>query len=228
MNSNLKERISAVKKRIDQACAKVGRDPSLVRLVAVSKKKPAEMIRAAYELGLRDFGENYAQDLQAKAEALNDLRDIRWHFIGKLQRNKARSVAQIATLIHSVHSQDLVEKLDHICAETGPLSILVQLNISEEDSKSGIAPDALPSLMEKISVMPNLTCVGLMTIPPPVDDSEQVRPIFRQMRIIRDKLAAKHPQLTQLSMGMTDDLEVAIQEGATLVRVGTAIFGPRE
>jgi hypothetical protein len=216
---DVKDNLARVRERIAKACAASQRDVSSVTLVAVSKTKPAEMIRAAYEAGQRDFAENYAQELRAKAEVLSDLKDIRWHFVGRLQSNKAKIVAPRAFMVHSVDSASLAKEL----AKRAPrkLPVLAEVNVGGEASKSGVKPDDLDPLLEAIRREPNLDLVGLMTMPPP-GDLEVARRCFETLAKLRADRG-----LRDLSMGMTEDLEVAIACGATIVRVGTGVFGAR-
>jgi pyridoxal phosphate enzyme (YggS family) len=216
-------RLAAVRARIDAAARAAGRDPSSVTLVAVSKTQPAEAIRAAYAAGQRDFGENYAQELVAKHAALADLDGLRWHFIGALQRNKAKDVAPRAHVIEAVDRLELARELDKRAAAAGrTLEVLLEVNVGGEASKSGAAPADVPALVDAVRALPRLALRGLMTIPPEVDDPADARPYFAALRA----LAQEHG-LAELSMGMSHDFEAAIAEGATLVRVGTAIFGAR-
>jgi pyridoxal phosphate enzyme (YggS family) len=220
--SAIAENLEAVRARIEAACARAGRDPSEVTLVAVSKRHGEGAIREAYAAGQRVFGENYVQELAQKASALEDLPDLRLHFIGHLQRNKAKAVRRVAAAVETVDSLRLADALDH--AEEGPgvLPVLIQVNVAREPQKAGCEPDALPELIAHVRSLPSLRLDGLMTVPPASDDPEAARPYFKALR----DLAAEHA-LEALSMGMSADLEVAIEEGATLVRVGTAIFGAR-
>jgi len=214
--SEIEDRVHAVRARVAAACARAGRPASSVTLCAVSKKQPPELIRAAHAAGLRDFGENYAQELAVKADRLADL-DIRWHFVGHVQKNKAKEVAARAALVHGVDSLELAEALDR--RTEASLSVLVEVNAGGEATKSGVAWDEVPALVEAIRGLPRVVCTGLMAIPPPGEDN---RARFRKLAALAGRL-----DLPQLSMGMSDDFEVAIEEGATIVRVGTAIFGPR-
>ncbi len=226
-------RLDLVRGRLAAACARAGRAIEEVRLVAVSKRKPAAAIRAAHALGLRDFGENYAQELRDKAEELGDLPDISWHFIGPLQRNKVKLVVGRASWIHTVAKVSLIEALEQRAA-TAPFapSMLLQVELAGEASKSGISEAELPKLLERAKESP-LPCRGLMTMPPPADDPEDITPYFERLR----DLLAQHRLIAgretgdafdQLSMGMSQDLDVAIRAGATMVRVGSAIFGARD
>lgn len=215
--SEIAERLEAVRNRIRAT----GRD---VQLIAVSKTHPPEAIRAAYAVGQRDFGENYVQELIEKAEALGDLEDITWHMIGHLQRNKVRQVVKHVRVIHTIDSRKLVEELGKR-VETS-LSVLIEVNISGEESKSGCRPGELDILLEAIEAQPKLRLAGLMTVPPHTDDPSGARPYFDELVKLRDANGGI-ARLPELSMGMTHDLEHAIAAGATMVRVGTAIFGAR-
>jgi pyridoxal phosphate enzyme (YggS family) len=198
-----------------------------VRLVAVSKFHPVDRVRAAYRAGQRAFGENYAQELEEKALALASLEGVEWHVIGHLQRNKARAVAQHAAMVQSVDSARLAAALDRASAELGRvLPVLVQVNVGAEAQKSGCAPGELPSILDAIERAPNLALKGLMTIPPHTDDPDGARPFFDALAALRERNGGT-VRLPELSMGMTHDLEQAIACGATIVRVGTAIFGER-
>ena len=213
------ERIAAVRERIDRAARRAGRDPDAVTLIAVSKIKPAADVLAAYEAGQRDFGENYVQEFRAKAAALPALPGARFHMIGKLQSNKAKPAAELFHCIHTVDSLKLAKRLN---AAGKRLPVFLEIKLSAEESKSGMDDAAIAPLKEFLDAAPNLSLRGLMTMPPWSDDPESSRPFFRRLR----ELAALH-DLPGLSMGMSHDLEVAIEEGATCVRVGTAIFGKR-
>jgi pyridoxal phosphate enzyme (YggS family) len=221
------ESLAAVRARIDAAAKACGRDPSSVTLVAVSKTKSPAMIREAHAAGQRVFGESYAQELDDKAKALADLPDIAWHFIGHLQSNKAKLVARVSRAVHTVHSRDLAAELGKRAAAAGraPLSVLVEVKLSEEATKHGVAPSELAALLDAIEHDARLRLRGLMTMPPP-DDLAAAKRVFDELAALR----ARHggpARLPELSMGMTHDLEVAIASGATMVRVGTAIFGER-
>jgi pyridoxal phosphate enzyme (YggS family) len=220
-------RLADVRRRIDEETARAGRPPGSVRLLAVSKGKPPEAIRAAYAAGQRAFGENYAQELTEKAAALADLEGIDWHFIGRLQRNKARQVVQAARTVHAVDRADLAAELGKRAAAAGvKLRALVEVNVSGEASKGGCPPEGLAEVLAAIRAAPALLAVGLMTIPPDTEDPAEARPFFAALRKLRDDHGGA-AALPELSMGMTHDFPFAIDEGATLVRVGTAIFGAR-
>ena len=210
----------AVLDRVRAAAARSGRPERSVEVVAVSKLQPPEAIRAAYVAGARAFGENYAQELRDKAAALSDLPGIRWHAIGPLQTNKARYVARSAHVFHALDRREVAEELSR--RRTGsPLLVYVEVNVAGEASKSGVAPGALGPLLQAVRPLPGLEVVGLMTMPP-LAPPEEVRPLFRALAAL-----AREHGLAGLSMGSTHDFEVAIEEGATAVRVGTAIFGER-
>jgi hypothetical protein len=228
----LRDNVARVRERIAAAAARVNRHPGDVTLIGVSKTHPAEMIRAAYEAGLRDFGENRVQEWEGKRQGLTDLADARWHLIGHLQSNKAN---RAATIFHSVDSVDdaaLAERLDRTRTGTasahGTLRVLLEVHIAGEAAKSGTEPEDLPALAEAVTKCASLHLNGLMCVPPLLKDAEQVRPYFRRLRELRDRLESQLGQrLPVLSMGMSHDFEVAIEEGATEVRVGTALFGQR-
>lgn len=227
--SLIAENLARVRARIAAAARRVGRNPEAVGLVAVSKTVGLERLKEAAAAGQRRFGENYLQEARSKITALGP--EMEWHFIGHLQSNKARAAVELFHLIHSVDRLRLAEALDQAAARVGKVQdVLLQVNLAGEASKSGAAPAAAPKLLEAISRQPHLRVVGLMTMPPWLPDPEEVRPFFRALRVLRDRLAALglvESTLPELSMGMTGDFEAAVEEGATLVRVGTAIFGAR-
>jgi pyridoxal phosphate enzyme (YggS family) len=216
----LQERLEQVENRIQQAAARAGRNRGDILLLAVTKKFPAAVIRAAYQQGLRDFGENYVQEFEAKRGELADCPDARFHLIGHLQSNKSKKAAEIFDVIQTVDTSKLARRLNDDAPTT--LDVMIEVKLSAEDAKAGAASEDLPALIEAIRACPRLHLLGLMTMPPWSEDPEKSRPYFAQLRI----LAEQHG-LTQLSMGMTNDFEAAIEEGATMVRVGTALFGPR-
>ena len=226
---DIAENLAWVKERLEKAARRSGRDPEMIRLVAVSKTVAAERVRRAIEAGVKIFGENYVQEAQKKIEALGH--DVAWHFIGHLQTNKAKFGARLFDFIHSVDSPNLAEELNRQALKAGKvLPVLLQVNISGEATKSGVPEAETTRLAEKISGLEGLLVRGLMTMPPYFEDPEASRPYFIGLRELSARLAArKIPgiQMEELSMGMSNDFEVAIEEGATLVRVGTAIFGPR-
>ena len=226
---SIADRLAEVRARIDAAARSAGRDPSSVRLIAVSKTVPHELIREAYAAGQRDFGENRVQEGLQKISAATDLQ-IRWHLLGHLQTNKARKAAPMFSTIHGVDSVELLEKLDAAAdAERAP-ELLIQVDLAGEATKFGVPPDDVPRLFEAAAACRAVRIVGLMTLPPVPETPEEARPWFRRLRDLRDSwLASGVPaaMLRELSMGMSGDFEVAVQEGATMVRVGTAIFGSR-
>lgn len=220
-----------VRVRIERAAGKAGRDAAAIRLIAVSKTKPVEAIREAYAAGQRDFGENYLQELADKAKALEDLREIRWHMIGHVQTNKARLAARTASYVHTVDSVRIATALGRhreLAADSGSsaLPVLVELNLGGEAHKAGCAPAELETVLGAVDQQPRLKLVGLMTVPPHTEDPEGARSYFDRLRELRDRHGGT-ARLAELSMGMSHDLEVAIAAGASMVRVGTAIFGER-
>jgi pyridoxal phosphate enzyme (YggS family) len=220
MASGLSDNLAAVRERIQRAAERAGRDPAEVLLLAVTKVFPASVIREAYDLGLREFGENYVQEFEGKAPELSGIPGARFHLIGHLQSNKSRKAVELFDVIQTVDSPKLARRLN----ESGkPLDVMLEVKLSEEDAKSGAEPGELPALIESVRGCPNLHLLGLMTMPPWSDDPDASRPYFRRLR----ELAEQHG-LTQLSMGMSHDLEAAIEEGATCVRIGTALFGKRK
>ncbi|MDD4457993.1 MAG: YggS family pyridoxal phosphate-dependent enzyme [Syntrophotalea acetylenica] len=225
IEANLRE----IRDRIDAACLRIGRNPRDVRLVAVSKTKPAAMIDEAAAAGQTLFGENYVQEFLAKAEQV--MAKVEWHFIGSLQSNKVKYLREKVAMIHSVDRLSLAREIDRQWSKAGyPADILIQVNLGEEESKSGTQEAALEELVRSIAALPNVRIGGLMALPPYLDDPEMVRPFFRRLRHLAEKLSALDipgVAMRELSMGMSHDFEVAIEEGATLVRVGSAIFGSR-
>lgn len=219
------ENLASIRDRIVAAAVRSGRDPSEIRLVSVSKTHSAEVLREAIQAGISVFGENKVKEAEGKIVDLG--RDgIEWHLIGHLQSNKARKAVRLFDYIHTVDSVDLAERLERICFEEGRerLDVLIQVDLAGEETKSGIPEVDLPSLIEYLTSCERLKLVGLMILPPFFDDPEATRPYFKRLREIRDDLLPGG----ELSMGMSHDFEVAIEEGATMVRVGTAIFGERE
>lgn len=213
--------LEQVRRRIAAACARAGRAPESVELVAVSKLKPAEAIREAYDAGQRHFGENYAQELRDKAAALADLSGLRWHAVGPLQTNKAKYVARSAHVFHALDRLEVAQELSR--RRTGePLACFIEVNVAGEQTKRGVAPAEAEALLAELRGLPGLEPVGLMCLPPFSEGPEASRPHFRALAELARRLG-----LSRLSMGTTGDFEVAIEEGATLVRVGTAIFGER-
>ena len=225
----IKENLEEVEQRIQAACRRAGRKREEVTLIAVSKTKPVEDLKEAYQLGIRTFGENKVQELIEKYEVLP--KDIHWHMIGHLQTNKVKYIVDKAELIHSVDSLKLAETIEKEAAKKNCIvSILIEVNVAQEESKFGVHTDEVIPLIEKIARFPHVRIQGLMTIAPFVDNSEENRPIFKKLYQFYVDMRGKNIDnvtMSMLSMGMTGDYEVAIEEGATLVRVGTGIFGTR-
>jgi pyridoxal phosphate enzyme (YggS family) len=228
--SNIADRLTGIRERIAAAARSTGRDPSSIRLVAVSKTFPIDAIREAYAAGHRDFGENRVQEALQKIASATDL-EIRWHLLGHLQLNKVRKAGPVFAAIHSVDSLELLKKIDAAAVEAGRTAeLLLQVDLAGEATKFGASPDEVPRLLDAGAACRAARVTGLMTLPPLPDSPEDARPWFRQLRDLRDGwLASGVPpaMLNELSMGMSGDFEVAIQEGSTMVRVGTAIFGSR-
>jgi hypothetical protein len=222
--------IADIRARIETACQLCQRDPVTVRLVAVSKTHPAASVDEAASAGQEIFGENYVQEFAAKAEQVSA--PVQWHFIGSLQSNKVKYLAGKVTMIHSVDRLSLAEELERQWDKLDQtLEILIEVNLGEEKSKGGASTDAAIELVHRIAALPHLKICGLMALPPYLEDAEAVRPYFRRLRELAERITAANIAgvvMRELSMGMSHDFEVAIEEGATLVRVGTAIFGARE
>jgi hypothetical protein len=216
----LRDNLAAVRARIARSAERARRDPAEITLLAVTKVFPAATIREAYDVGLREFGENYVQEFEAKSPALSDLAGARFHLIGHLQSNKCRKAAELFQTIQTVDSPKLARRLDEVGRA---LDVMLEVKLSPEDAKSGAGPEALPQLIQAVRACPHLRLLGLMTMPPWSDDPEASRTYFRRLR----ELSEMHG-LRQLSMGMSHDLETAIEEGSTCVRVGTALFGRRK
>ena len=209
--------------QIAEATLRSGRDPGAVKLIAVTKTVGIEMVRRAAALGIEDFGENRVQDAAGKVAVMPGLR---WHFIGHLQSNKVKDVLPAYVLIHSLDRLSLAEALQDRAKKVGsPAAVLIQVNVSGEQSKFGLAPGELPSFLEKISVFDQVWVKGLMTMAPYLEDPEETRSYFRQLRLLRDANQKEGLALPELSMGMTNDFMVAVEEGATMVRIGSALFG---
>jgi PLP dependent protein len=229
----ISQNIAATRERISAAARRAGRRPEEIALMGVTKTHPPESIREAYSAGLRLFGENRVQEFAAKMEPLADLHGAEWHMIGHLQTNKAMKAAELFAAVDSVDSVKLAEKLDAAARQLGKkLSVLIEINIGGEDAKSGLPPDSseLEDLLLAAPRFEALEFRGLMTVPPYADDPEESRPFFRKLRELRDAVARRKlsaVRMDALSMGMSHDFEVAIEEGSTCVRVGTAIFGAR-
>jgi PLP dependent protein len=216
----LKDRLEAVERRIAGAVSQSGRKREEITLVAVTKVFPATVILEAYELGLRDFGENYVQEFQGKFEIVKTLTEARFHLIGHLQSNKAKIASDLFQVVQTVDSPKLARRLD---AAARHLEVFLEVKLSEEESKEGASPNELPELIDAVKQCPNLTLSGLMTMPPWSDDPEPSRPYFRRLHQLANQYG-----LAKLSMGMSHDFEAAVQEGATHIRVGTALFGRRK
>ena len=225
--SNVRE----VLDRISRAAMRAGRRPETIRLIAVTKSVPADRISLAVDAGVRICGENRLQGALPKIEALRARPDLRWHFIGGLQRRKVKAVVGTFDMIHSVDSVELAAEIDRRAGEAGVRqSLLLEINVGREATKAGFAPDEAADAVTALEAMPNLAVQGLMTIPPPGPDAEASRPYFHAMRELARSLASprlKRVRMEELSMGMSRDFEVAVEEGATMVRIGTAIFGER-
>jgi pyridoxal phosphate enzyme (YggS family) len=224
MSASIAENLSKIELRIDRAAARSERNAGEVKLVAVSKTHPPEILREMIAAGVRVFGENKVQEAEGKIEEIGR-EAAEWHLIGHLQSNKARKAVQLFDVIHSVDSVDIAKRLERLCGEENreKLSVLIQVDLAGEETKSGIPEPDLPELVEFLRGCEHLSFDGLMVLPPFFDDPEATRPFFRRLRDLRDELIPGG----QLSMGMSHDFEVAIEEGATIVRVGTAIFGER-
>ncbi len=232
----LATRIAALRARIDAAARRAGRDPAGVYLLGASKRQPAAQVAAAARAGLRDFGENYVQEVGGKILQVQEILGseasslLRWHGIGRLQRNKAREAVASFSRIHTVDSARLAAELArHADAAGRRLPVLLQVNLSGEPQKAGVAAADLPELLHAVAAQASLEAVGLMTMPAPAEDPEAARPVFAALRALRDELRATPggAKLSELSMGMSHDFEVAVEEGATWVRIGTDLFGPR-
>ena len=227
----MRDQLRQVKNRIYTAADGCGRDPQSIRLVVVSKTVPAEQVEAAIAAGVTILGENYVQEARDKIQRLSSY-PVSWHYIGHLQTNKAKYVVRLFDLIHSVDSLKLAHEIDKQARKNDKIQpILIQVNVAEENSKSGVSVDHATKLIKEIGQLPNLAIMGLMTMPPYFNAPEKVRPYFKTLRQLRDQIQSEsipNVSMDELSMGMTGDFEVAIQEGATLVRIGTAIFGERK
>jgi PLP dependent protein len=222
-------RFAALRARVDAAARRAGRDPAAVRIVGAAKKQTPDCVASAVRAGLRDIGENYVQEAEAKRTAVEArvgstlAASLRWHGIGHLQRNKAKEAVACFAWLHAVDSARLAAELDRRAGEAGRnLVILLQVNLSREATKAGVAAEDLPALLDAARGLAHLRVVGLMTMPAPAPDPEAARPVFARLRAL-----AEAAQLPELSMGMSDDFEIAVEEGATLVRIGTALFGAR-
>ena len=222
-DADFPQRLTQVEERIEQAAQRCGRKRDDITLVAVSKKFPPDRLAAAYRAGLREFGENYVQEFLEKSPALADLAEARYHLIGHLQSNKAKVACELFQVIQTVDTAKLLTRLNQFAAERGvTIEAMIEVKLSAEESKSGTDPAVIATMLEAASSCSNISLTGLMTMPPWSDDPERSRPYFRQLAVL-----AQRYRLPKLSMGMSGDLETAIEEGATIVRVGTALFGRR-
>lgn len=225
--SSIAENLNQVRQQIKSASEKANRDSSEVTLLAVSKTRPSDDLRKAYAEGQRDFGENYLQESLEKITELNDL-NICWHFIGPLQSNKTKAVAENFDWMHTVDRLKIAQRLSTQRPDNlPPLKICIQVNISREQSKSGVSPEELPELVDKISQLPNICIRGLMAIPKATDNPLEQQQTFASMKTLLEQLQQRHKDMDTLSMGMSGDMDIAIEEGSTIVRIGTAIFGAR-
>ena len=227
----LAARFADVKARVAAAAENCGRKPDEITLIAISKTHPASLIKELIDLGATDLGENRVQEAETKIPEVGQ-RNVRWHLVGHLQANKARRAVNLFDVVHSLDSVDLARRLDRLCVEVGrqSLPLLIQVDLAHEETKSGVDEDELPELAAIVQQLERLELIGLMTLPPFFEDPKQARPYFRRLRELRDELASKDAfgsRNGELSMGMTHDFTVAIEEGATMVRIGTAIFGER-
>ena len=229
METDISSNISLIRQRIEAASARCGRDPQSVRLMAVSKTIAPERIREALEAGITLLGENYVQEAREKIPAIGHAAE--WHMIGHLQTNKVKYVVNLFDWIHSIDRLELAQELDKRAGQNNRrLNVLLEVNVSGEESKNGMEPDAALELARQVSLFPNISVRGLMTMPPYSDNPENSRPCFQALRKLRDEISAAaipNIRMDELSMGMTDDFEVAIEEGTTIIRIGRAIFGER-
>jgi PLP dependent protein len=225
---SIADNLAHLQQQITEACHRANRPDTDVALMAVSKVHPVEMILEAYAAGQRLFGENRVQEFQEKSPHLTALTDANFHLIGPLQSNKTAKAAELFNAIDAVDSLKIAQRLNTAAAALGKkLPVLVEVKLSHEESKHGLAPDELPSLLAAMNELESIATVGLMTVPPWSEDAEVARPYFRELRRLRNESAIRFPRVTQLSMGMSNDFTVAIEEGSTCVRVGTALFGRR-
>lgn len=232
VKQNLPERYEDVLSRIRSHSLAAGRSPDDIKIIAITKTHPADIVRQAIDLGMREFGENRVQEAESKIGDIGRVR-VRWHLVGHLQANKARRAVQLFDVIHSVDSESLARRLERLCAEEdrSTMPVLIQVELAGEKTKSGLPEEKVEEVAAVIKSCKRLEFLGLMTLPPFFEDAEQVRPFFRRLRELRDELARKGyfgDSSGELSMGMTHDFEIAIEEGATMLRIGTAIFGERE
>jgi hypothetical protein len=225
---SIADNLAHLHEQITEACRRAGRSENDVALMAVSKIHPVEMILEAYAGGQRLFGENRVQEFQEKSPRVKDLSEARFHLIGPLQSNKTSKAAELFDAIDAVDSLKIAQRLNTAAAGLGKkLPVLIEVKLSHEESKHGLAPAELPGLLAAMDELESIEAVGLMTVPPWSEDGEAARPYFRELRRLRDECVGRFPRVTQLSMGMSNDFTVAIEEGSTCVRVGTALFGRR-
>lgn len=226
---SIADNLANLHERIAETCRRVNRVESDVALMAVSKVHPVEVILEAYAAGQRLFGENRVQEFQEKSQHVSELADARFHLIGPLQSNKTNRAAELFDSVDTVDSLKIAQRLNIAAAALGKkMPVLIEVKLSPEESKHGLAPEELPGLLTALETLESVKAVGLMTVPPWSEDAETARPYFRELRRLRDEAQKAHPAVTQLSMGMSNDFVVAIEEGSTCVRVGTALFGKRE
>lgn len=230
MTFSVRDNIEKIRQRIAAAAGRVNRRPEEIRLMAITKTVPDQLIREAIEVGVDLIGENYIQEAQRKIDLLG--RDVPWHFTGHLQTNKAKFAVRLFSMIHSVDRIELARELERQAEKLGQkIDILLEVNLGDEATKSGIHPQEAISLVKEVALLPHLCVKGLMAIPPWSADPEEARPYFRALRQLRDDIDRQNipgVEMRELSMGMSDDFEIAVEEGATIVRIGRAIFGPRE
>jgi len=227
---DLESNLNSVRERIEEAAAKAERDPSEIQLVAVTKRVEAERVIKALELGINAFGENYAQEFRDKFKVLSEQidKEIKWHFIGQLQKNKVKYLVGKVELIHSLDSLSVAKEINKRAENLGiKIPVLIEVDTTGEESKGGVTPALLEGFLNEFSGLSSIEVQGLMTMPPYFDNVEMARPYFIRLRELRDDLLPSFPNMKQLSMGMSGDFEVAIEEGATIIRVGSAIFGER-
>ncbi len=226
---SIRENLERVREELAEACARAGRSPETVGLMAVSKTHPPEALCEAYAAGQRLFGENRVQEMQAKAPALTGLHELEMHLIGPLQSNKTGKAAELFQAVDTLDGEKTARRLNAAAgALNRVLPVLIEVKLSPEETKHGVGAEALHALLDVVTALPHLRAAGLMTVPPNAPDAESARPYFRRLRELREHFAVTYPSLTELSMGMSGDFAVAVEEGSTTVRIGTAIFGRRE
>ena len=227
---DLESNIKNINRRIKEAAERAGRDPNKIKLVAVTKRVEAERIKQALDLGINTFGENYAQEFRDKCKALSEQidKEIKWHFIGQLQKNKVKYLVGKVEMIHSLDSLSVAKEINKRAESLETtVPVLIEVDTGGEESKGGVTPTGLKDFLNELKELPSIEVQGLMTMPPYFDNIEMARPYFIKLRELRDELAQSFPNLNELSMGMSGDFEIAIEEGATIIRVGSAIFGER-